>query len=636
MQQLRRFTVKAVSLLISIELVYLVLVNGVLRLPMTQDLVNMVRPEKFHVSWDSAWSWYPFRVTAQGISANGQSRSQQWQVEATAASGSISLLPLVLKRVNISNVSATDINYRQRPRLKADKDYSSALEFFPEIKGREVLPADTSVRKKKRPWKVSLQQTRASGRHSYWIYNLKGGGEGTLLADLSIESAGGPFSLNASEIDLHLAPAFLNDSAEVFHRGHVTGRLGFAPFVPRENKGVRMLQFLELDAQLDLDVAGLGFINLFTANLGELEIGGAGKVQGHVSYSQGFMLAGTDVSARAQELSVNIKEMTVSGEGTVRIHTPSDQDVPLGLDIDYDGLTVTRVSDTEPFLDGDGLGLLYSGSNYVLPDPDLDLQELLNDASSRQRRKRATLRMLISEATLLDMSIFNDYLPPDTPLQFTGGTASLKGEVLARVDDLEGGLALASSDLEMELDGQELQGDLTADIVLAGGIPREMKLNFSGSSITLDDVRIAGERKTFDEEYWSAVFYLTSAETVLSQPVELSADARLKFSDTRPLVAMFDNQGKPPRWMSRMLTLRDIEGEAILDINGTQVSIPHAQVISDKAELAAKVVFSPAGRTGVVYARYEKLDVLLKMTGQKSNLDVINVREKYDSYRPPL
>ncbi len=45
-----------------IELGYLVLVNGALWLPWTQDLVNLVRPEKFAVSWQSAWSPYPFKA----------------------------------------------------------------------------------------------------------------------------------------------------------------------------------------------------------------------------------------------------------------------------------------------------------------------------------------------------------------------------------------------------------------------------------------------------------------------------------------------------------------------------------------------------------------------------------------------
>ena len=242
------FIARLVKWLLIIELIYVVLINTALQLSLTQDLVNMIRPEKFRISWDSAWSWYPFRVSAEGVSVNGQSRSQQWQVQVGSGSGSINLLPLVLKRVHVNFVDAMDVEYRQRPRLKPDKDYTAIQEHFPTIDGRQIQPADTSPRKSKRPWKVSLQNVRASGQLSYWIFNLQGSGEGSAVADLKIETRGGPFSMDVRDMDLRLAPAFLNGSTEVFNGGAVTGRLGFVPFVPRENKGIRMLPFLKLDA----------------------------------------------------------------------------------------------------------------------------------------------------------------------------------------------------------------------------------------------------------------------------------------------------------------------------------------------------------------------------------------------------
>ena len=49
---------RALKIVIGIELVYLLLVNGALQLQLTQDLVNKIRPEKFYVTWEHAWSWY--------------------------------------------------------------------------------------------------------------------------------------------------------------------------------------------------------------------------------------------------------------------------------------------------------------------------------------------------------------------------------------------------------------------------------------------------------------------------------------------------------------------------------------------------------------------------------------------------
>jgi hypothetical protein len=49
---LKRIMITAVI----IELGWVVPVNGMLQLPLTQTLINEIRPEKFRVSWDRAWT----------------------------------------------------------------------------------------------------------------------------------------------------------------------------------------------------------------------------------------------------------------------------------------------------------------------------------------------------------------------------------------------------------------------------------------------------------------------------------------------------------------------------------------------------------------------------------------------------
>ena len=88
---LKKIIVTGVKIVAIVEIVYLVVLNLALQLPVTQSLVNAIKPDKFHVSWETAWTWYPFRLHARGVSANGQSRAQQWQLDAVAASGSIAI-----------------------------------------------------------------------------------------------------------------------------------------------------------------------------------------------------------------------------------------------------------------------------------------------------------------------------------------------------------------------------------------------------------------------------------------------------------------------------------------------------------------------------------------------------------------
>jgi hypothetical protein len=896
---------RALSIIVAAELIYLVVVNGLLYLPLTQTVVNAIRPEKFHVSWDRAWTWYPFRVHARGISADGQSRSQQWQLDTPSASGSIAILPLLLKRVWIDDVTAYDIDYRQRPRLRPDRDYTDALPHYPAIEGREVTPAITTPRKKKRPWNIHLKQAYVEGHHSFWIYDLRGSGTGSLEGALTFETRGGPFSLDIGKLDLALEPLYIRDNQQVFERGTVSGQIGFAPFVPKEHKDITLLNFLRLDANLDMIVNSLAFVNVFTAGLGDITFDGSGRVGGRLALDEGRVLPDTELAILAQDLAVKLISVNIEGEGRIDLAAAAETPEQISLDIHFGDLVATHVEDDRPMATGRDLNLLLHGSSqlhldapgiseqaaiglnidalevqdlallqrYLPPkwplelrggngvllgsaklepnalavdlaltsdraqlgiaeyefttnldaalkldnptiiaertniagsyvrlrdsrlageaenvsepweasleftggylgvlsdeqkasgedvldllqqlnkleskdvlgesigliefeahvsrldwigvllgethnttiagdgtvtgqvllregwpqrgtevkvrspsleagvldylargygkvdlrvleggqtpdmgidigltgaslkrrgdslshvqDADLSLQARIDDVTLTPGERDFTLQFRVDSATVTDMSVFNGYLPPDAPLSITGGTADLASDITLQAEDANGWLNLTSRNLRALVDKQSITGDLEANITLVGGVPRAMQFDVSGSTLLLDNVSVAGERESFSRDQWSATVILERGETTWTTPLQLSADARLQVSDTRPLVAMFNNGGYRPAWLGDLLILEDIEGMAWMDVADNRVVIPLAHVTSDKAEIAAKGIISEHSRDGVMYARYQKLDALLKISGGKKNLDIIKAQEKFNRY----
>jgi hypothetical protein len=164
MPPLKPWLRKTIIVLVLFEVFYLGLINLALSLPVTQTLINQIKPDKFAVSWEKAWSWYPFRVHATGVSANGQSRGQQWQVDAPQASASISLIPLLWKTVSLSGAEATDVVFHMRPRPRADKDHSKIRPYFAPIKNRqlETEPAPEVAKKKGKAWDISVDGMRIS------------------------------------------------------------------------------------------------------------------------------------------------------------------------------------------------------------------------------------------------------------------------------------------------------------------------------------------------------------------------------------------------------------------------------------------------------------------------------------------
>lgn len=621
--------------LLALELGYLVVVNGALQLQITQDLVNKIRPEKFYVSWERAWSWYPFRVHAEGVFANGQARTQQWEVTATSASGSLSVLPLILKHVYLSNLQAESIDYRQRPRLKADVDYTNRLAYFPEIKGRQIVPVETAELKKKRPWKIHINDLQATGEHRFWVYNLQGTASGPATGNLYTETRRGAFWLDVEQFELDLGPAFLNGNAEAFRGGTVAGSLGFSPLVRAENPGRRMLRFAYLDADLDLAVDSLDFINMLTGNLGNFSITGAGQVQGRLSISDGFVRAGTQLSATADNLGVDMYDINVLGKGVVNIHTPDTEDTPLGLDVQYDQLTATRAEEPAPFLIGETLHLEYRGSNFITPDPSLGLADLWDDEEARQRRADNSLNLFIERATVPDMSALNYHLPPETALQFAGGTTELNADIFFGEELLNGTIKLDSTATQVQIDEQRLKADLDIDMNLAGGNPRTFTADFSGSTLRLFNVYVEGEKEQFEGDYWSTSLEVSTGEGTFAQPIELSAKSLITVSDTRPLVALFKNRSRTPKWLGNMMSVKNLNGEAEMQLTGGKLKVPLAYVDSEKAEVGIKATFFEGEREGVVYARFKKLDTLVKRLDGKRNVDVIKAREKFEAYELP-
>jgi hypothetical protein len=902
----RRRLLKIVRLLVIAELAYLVLVNAILQLPVTQVWVSDVRPEKFSVSWEKAWSLYPFRIHVLGLSANGQSRSQQWQLDAQSAAGSIAVLPLLLKRVWIDDVLTTNIDYRQRPRLKPDKNLQELLPFFPVIKGREMTAAITTPRKSKRPWYIVIDDLRGSGRHNVWISHARGSGEGEISGSFRFQTQGGPFSLDVGHLDLQLDKLYLKDKQEVITQGTVAGTVSFAPFVPRQNKGSALLKFLSLDVDVDLDLNSLAFLNLFLLNLDGVTVDGVGQVKGSLHYAHGYVITGTDLSIDAEDLLVNILSHRIQGTGAVDLTLGPQTAEQFDLTFRFEGLQVHHMLDQAPLLTGQGLQLSIGGNGSVLVDPeksntsrsvmflvdhlalpdlsllqrnlprkwpfsfdggsgmlhgsakitpstlaidltlesagadlgigeyefgtalelalkldsntekkysadlggsyirlteaylrreveshvqswdasidihssrfslldetstaaqgpeldrlrslaqadtsqtldnlsgvvdfqahasslawigklfgedyklriagagdingllhmrsgwpaantlvsvssddlvvdvldyssrgtgkftlqveagetspdwilDLTLQDadfrrsgesaahiqdvalgltaVIPDINFDKEIKAASLNFRIDSATVSDVSTYNRYLPPDFSLQLTQGSADLSAAIELHKADAQGWIKFSSRGLQALVNEQSVSGDVNVDVLLVGGVPADMIFDISGSELRLDNVRIVGETAQFDGNYWSAVLNLQRAETTWATPLRLDMEAQLMVSDSRPLVAIFENAGQPPKFLSRMLTVEDIKGTAALLVADETLTIINAHAISDNLEIGAKGILASDNRNAMIYLRYKKSDVLLKLQNDKKNLDIIGVKKKFDAFR---
>ena len=148
----------------------------------------------------------------------------------------------------------------------------------------------------------------------------------------------------------------------------------------------------------------------------------------------------------------------------------------------------------------------------------------------------------------------------------------------------------------------------------------DLFFDISGSELRLDNVKVVGENESFNQKNWAATLVLTQAEAILSDPVQLNAAANLSMTDSRPIVAMLGNQKNRPQWIKKMLIVEDVSGDVELNFAGDRWAIPNAFVISDNIEFGAKGTIDKGQQNGIIYARYKKLDIVVKSQKVKRTL----------------
>jgi len=495
---MKTWAVRLLKWVILIELAWLLLVNALLALPLTQDVINMIRPEKFYVRWDRAWTLYPARVHASDVYSNGNAPSQTWELRATEVSGSIALLPLIFKQVWINDVSGRDLDFRMRPRPRPDRDLSAIEPWFPEIEGRKVTPAVPPPRQKRWPWNVSVDEIEVSGSHRVWIYNVHGSADAEIRGSLEYRVGGGPFELDVPGIDLRLNSLFVNHDFAVLQQGTISGSMGFTPFRPREDRGVKLLEHLILDIEADLYSKSLAFVDVFLLNFEGMHVDGSGHVSGRLHFDNGWVQDGTDLVIDADDLKVQVLATEINGLGSIDLNAGKSSDGEMSLDFNFRDLAVQHVDDNAAFLTGERLLFRVGGNGKVITDPE----------SVNMTR---TIDLEIDDLAVPDLALLQRYLPLKWPFTLIGGDGMLAGTVHVAPTALRTDLRLGSDNADMGLNQYRFETNLDAALRLDNPDLVNRSTAVDGTTIVLTDAHLMrdGDRTP---EAWSASLVLNSGE----------------------------------------------------------------------------------------------------------------------------
>ena len=555
---------KILAIAAIVEIVYLILVNLVLNLALTQTLINQHKPEKFAVYWKKAWSWFPFTVYARDISANGQSNSQQWQVEISAASASIAILPLLFRSVRINDLNVRDVQYHQRPRPRKDKDYTNIRQFFPPIRGRELEHTVPTAlpRNKKNNWSITINDIHAAGEHRLWLYQIQGIFSGDLRADVKFQAPRGPFSLHNGEVDIALQSLVLNNNQEVTKHGFVRGSLSLSPFVPKENKGFKALAFLTMDVELGAGVESLQFLDFYLYNLYGMNVDGAGKLTGNLHFQEGLLMPETNLNISARELSLRQLAYQAEGDGKISIQVKPDTPKKLNLDIHFENIVATHEDDKIPHFTGKGVEITTIGSTKLIP---LQKSEFGNGSAA----------ITLHDARVPDLSVYQRYIPAEKSIVLHGGQGELQGHVEVTPNSLNARFNLVSNNADLAYKNYRFNTNL--DLGINAVIPslEEAELDISGSFLRLRDSHLAHAKQGHSEDWQTSLnideglMALPLAEIVDGNIDIKSLTEALKKSDVKKLLRSADAQFKVNGSVSDLAWLNLlIKNDYSLSING--------------------------------------------------------------------
>jgi hypothetical protein len=528
---------RSIGSLLILAALYLVGVNVALNLPTTRAFLSALQPEQFRVTWQRAWSLYPLRVELDGVVADGQTPTEQWQVDARRAAASVSLLPLLKGEIRIHDLDLEDIDFRLRPRPPADGPQDALAEFFPVIRDRDPdSPAEAAQEDTSGALVLEIDDIQVRGKHSFWVSHFRGSTPGALRGSFRMETATGRLALAGGALDLALTSLTVGPKQAVTDAAAIAGKIDIPPFIVSETKGLEMMRVPELDARVDLPVENLDFLALLMPVLDEIRLSGRGRLHGRLAMSGGEILGGTDLVVEAHELAMDLGRYDFSGDGTIELKVDPQDESEADLLVRFEQVRAELEPDdsagsksTQVLFTGSGLTAQLHAAEV---DPTTTstaerVEELVSEVELR-------FKLDIPSMQVPELAVYSRLFPEDWDLDLLDGTGTVAGALEVSGDRLSLNLDLASDDADLRYKDYHATADLLLRLRARVEDSTTTSLRLDGTELRIEDARLAvthdGAKKRHPSERhpspepWRA--HLKISESALGLPVSAGhADA---------------------------------------------------------------------------------------------------------------
>jgi hypothetical protein len=540
-----------------------------------------MQAETVAVTWGRAWSPYPLRVVLTDVAADGQTPTEQWQLDARGAGLSVSLLPLLQKgEIRVQDLDMTDIDLRVRPRLPPKPVQEQArhriADYFPVIRNRDpTAAAEAAPEATGAAFVLEIDDIHVNGTHSFWVSHIRGTLPGSVRGNFRMDTGAGEFSLAGGALDLALTSLVIGPEEPVTDAAAVKGRIEVPAFRLSEVEGLQLMRLPELlDAEVDLPVQSLDFIAWLMPPLEELDLHGQGRLSGRLVMARGEVLGGTDLVVEARELAMGFGPYDFSGDGQIELSVNPEDESQADLEVRFD--QVRAALDPPASNASEQPEILFTGQGLSARLHAAEVDPTTTSTAQRieelQSEVKLGFRLDIPLMRVDDLSVYNRLFPDTWDLALQGGTGTVSGAIEVTEERLSLSLDLASDEADLRVVDYHANTDLLLQLraVVEARSARQgsATLDLAGTLVRLEDAQLDQAATAADDaeaQHWTAQLRVDNADLRLplspdqreSGPV-LGATRTLSDEGFGALLARADGGASVALTLSRLDWIADL------------------------------------------------------------------------------
>ncbi len=484
-KSLLRFGLIFVAGLLLAWLGYIFAVNAFLASSLAMRLMNS-SPNDAGVSYDSARSYFPFRVSVRNLKLNVEDSNVQVYVSADWAQCDVSLLGIVRKGAYLSRVRGDGLILRIRQQLLPHDLARDKITKLPDIPGfpspLKTHPNMPVTDAHYDMVTVSLTDIDVTNLREVWIdeYRFEG----------HIDIHGGFFykplrllRLDASTINIVEGTLHFGEPAVAKNiRAKINVKV---PTINVENLKRDALRGFDADIDLKTDISSVEFLNFYLKDVPMVRLEeGAGSLAVKLKMEKGLIKKGSEINLDSKRVTVRMPYFFASGAAAIRWLADNQK---AKLNVALKDIAITQESDQKIVLSGPQFNVLANSTGLDVAKP-LDLDVVLD----------------LPEGDAKDLSFLNEYIPPGAGVRIDKGSGVIQGnlEISAKAQHAQGALSIKAKDIVVQNKGARLSGRLDLEGVLKDLDLKTNETDLSGSRFALDDVTVAMDNAQKDTNFW--------------------------------------------------------------------------------------------------------------------------------------